>query len=65
MLDERFLMHRYKSTSHAAVAGSVAMGGWFLYQQWGRGVLRWDIMAILTLMAVVKVGAMLYYRRFD
>lgn len=65
MIDERFLMHRLRSTSLAAVVGAVLMGAWSLYNLYGRGIRRWDLMAILGAMAVVKLGAMLYYRRTD
>ncbi|MBN1827088.1 MAG: hypothetical protein JW958_12595 [Candidatus Eisenbacteria bacterium] len=63
MIDERFLMHRLKSTSLAAVVGGVGMGGWALYNLYGRHVMRWDLMIILLAMAIVKIGALLYYRR--
>jgi hypothetical protein len=65
MFDERFVMHRYKSTSHAAVVGAVAMGGWFLYQHYARDTLRLDILVIMLAMAVTKLGSMLYYRLRD
>ena len=31
MTDERYVLHRYKATSHAAVVGAVLLGGFFLY----------------------------------
>lgn len=65
MLDERFARHRYRSTSHAAVVGGVALGGWFLYQYFARDTLRLDILAILAAMAVTKLGSMVYYHFSD
>jgi hypothetical protein len=65
MIDERFLIHRLKSTSLAGVAGGVAMGCWFGYCYFVDGVQRWDLLAILILMAVVKWGAMLYFHKRD
>jgi hypothetical protein len=61
-MDERFVLHRYKSTSHAAVVGGLLLGGWFLYEFYAHRRLRWDIGAILLAMAATKTGALLYYR---
>lgn len=63
MVDERYLMHRLKSTSLAGVVAAVLMGASCLYQFYVHGVLRHDLFWILIIMAAVKLGAMLYYRR--
>lgn len=63
MVDERYLMHRLKSTSLAGIVAAALMGASCLYQFYARGVLRLDLFWILIGMGVVKVGAMLYYRR--
>ena len=65
MIDERFIQHRYKSTSHAAVAGGLMSGGLFLYFYYARHELRWDLGAVLLVMALIKIGAMLYYHAKD
>jgi hypothetical protein len=65
MVDERFLMHRLKSTSLAGVVGGVSLGVWFAYLYWGRHEARWDLFVILLVMGAVKLGAMVYYRRTD
>lgn len=62
-MDERFVMHRYRSTRLAVLVGVVMMGVWFNYEYWANEILRWDLFVIMMAMAVVKVGAMLYYRR--
>ena len=64
-MDERFVLHRYKSTSHAAVVGGVALGGWFLFQYYAHHQFRWDLLVIATAMAVTKVSALLWYRLRD
>ncbi len=64
-MDERFVLHRYKSTSHAAVVGGVALGGWFLYQFYGHHQVRWDLFIILAAMAVTKLSALVWYRLRD
>lgn len=61
-MDERYVLHRYKSTSHAGVVGGVLMGLWFLYENWAHHRLRWDIGAIMLVMALVKIGSLIYYR---
>jgi RimJ/RimL family protein N-acetyltransferase len=39
-MDERFVMHRYRSTRWATAVGVVMMGGWFVYEQVVNDVLR-------------------------
>jgi hypothetical protein len=63
MIDERFILHRYKATSHAAVVAAVLLSFFFLREYYGRGGLRLDLLATLVAMAVTKVAAMVYYRR--
>jgi len=61
-VDERFLFHRYKSTSMAGVAAAFLMGGWFMYELFANDTYRWDYLVILTVMAVVKWVFMIWYR---
>ena len=61
-MDERFFMHRFKSTRLAMVVGLVLMVGWFNYDYFANDVMRWDLFVIVLAMAVTKLGAMLYYR---
>ena len=62
MLDERFVMHRYYSTRIAMIVGVILLAGWFLYENFINGVLRWDLFIILMAIAVTKMGAMVYFR---
>ncbi len=64
-MDERFLMHRLKSTSLAGVTGAVALGVWTLFQFYKNGIFRTDLFVIMSLMAVVKVISMLYLKRHN
>lgn len=64
-MDERFFIHRLKSTSLAGVVCAMSMGGYFLYDQIFNGVLHWDIFYFLNVMAFTKIGAMIYYRKFN
>lgn len=61
-VDERFVMHRYYSTRIAMIVGMILLVGWFLYEQFINGVLRWDLFVIVMVIALTKVGAMIYFR---
>ena len=65
LLDERFVHHRYKSTSHAGMAVALALAGWFLHDQVTAGRIRWDFLGLLGLMAAVKLGFMAWYTLRD
>jgi hypothetical protein len=60
--DERFVMHRLKSTRLAAVVGLFMMLGWFGYEAHVHRVYYWHLVVIVAAMAASKLGAMLYYR---
>jgi hypothetical protein len=62
-MDERYLMHRLKSTSLAGIVGALVLGGWYFYDWLANDLVRRDILAVLMVMAVVKGGAMIYYRK--
>ena len=61
-VDERFIMHRYYSTRIAMIVGMLLLVGWFLYENFVNGILRWDLFVILMAIAVTKLGAMIYFR---
>jgi hypothetical protein len=63
MPDERFIMHRFKSTRFAVLVGTILMFVIFTYHIVKHDVIRWDLFAIMLAMALAKVGAMLYLRR--
>jgi hypothetical protein len=63
MLDERFIMHRFKSTRLAVLAGTVLTFVLFTYYAVVRDEIRWDLFSIIASMAVVKICAMVYYRK--
>lgn len=65
LLDERFVLHRYKSTSHASVAAALVMGGWYLYELYVNRVIRWDFLIIMGVMALVKTVFLVWYRIRD
>jgi hypothetical protein len=63
MVDERFIMHRYKATRLSVAVGVILMAGYFFYEFVAHRLIRWDLFVIMASMAVVKVVAMLYLRR--
>ncbi len=65
MIDERFVLHRYKASSHAAVVAAVLLASFFLWDFYGHGTVRVDLLTTLCAMAIVKVAAMIYYRRTE
>lgn len=65
LFDERFVLHRYKSTSHAGVAVALAIAGWAVHDQVILGRIRWDLLALLGLMVAVKLGFMAWYTLRD
>jgi hypothetical protein len=64
-IDERFLMHRLRSTSLAGVVGGLLASGLFVFQFFARGVARWDLLAVAITIALVKLAGLAYYRLFD
>lgn len=65
VIDERFLMHRLRSTSIGGVAaGTVATLLWF-YRYTVDHQFRWDLLAIPLTMIAVKWTMMIWYRTHD
>jgi hypothetical protein len=64
-VDERFLMHRLRSTSIGGLAGVLLAGVLFLFYLYGRHVIRWDLFAVVLTAAVVKLAVMAWYRLRD
>ena len=58
-MDERFIMHRLRSTRWAAIVGVAMLAVWTVYE------FRWEKLIIMGAMAVAKWAAMLYYRKTD
>ena len=64
-VDERFLMHRLKSTSLAGVVGGVAAVGLFAWRYYVDHVWSWDLFAVALTIVAVKLAALLWYRLTD
>lgn len=63
MLDERFVMHQMKSMKIATRTSSVLMGVSVVDKYVRGGYLDWQLFSIMIIMALVKVGALLYFRK--
>jgi hypothetical protein len=63
--DERFLIHRLKSTSLAGVCGGLVAIGLLTYHYYGHDTWRWDLFAVAATMAAIKLAAMAWYRMTD
>lgn len=64
-VDERFLMHRLRSTSIGGLAAVLLAFAMFLFHLIDRDVIRWDLFAIIATAAVVKIGVLTWYRLTD
>ena len=60
-VDERFLIHRQRSTSIAGVCASLLAIGLFEYNIIFRHVWRWDLLSVGIAFAVVKLALMTWY----
>ena len=62
MFDERFILHRLKSTRFATLVTAVAMGGYVEIEIFLHHIIHWDLVIFLGILAASKVAAMIYYR---
>lgn len=64
-MDERFLEHRRRSTAAAGQVGALVMLCIAEYRLFARHVISWDLLAVITTMAAVKISLMLWYKFHD
>lgn len=63
--DERFLVHRLKSTSLAGVVGGVTAVAIFSWRYYVDHLWSWDLFAVALTIVGVKLAAMAWYRLRD
>ena len=63
--DERFLVHRLKSTSLAGVVGGVTSVSIFAWHYYVDHFWSWDLFAVAATIVGVKLAAMTWYRLRD
>ena len=64
-IDERFWMHRLRSTSIGGLAAVLVAAALFFYQLLGSRIIRWDLFAIVATAAIVKMAVLVWYRVND
>ena len=65
LADERFWVHRQRSTSIAGIVSAVTSICLFYYRYLHDHVVSWDLLAVGLLFVVVKLGLMVYYALTD
>ena len=60
--DERFILHRLKSSRIGLVTGLLAILALLFYNILAHDVISWDLVVIAGSIAVGKIGAMIYFR---
>lgn len=64
-IDERFLMHRLRSTSTAGILTAITALVLFAYRFYIDKIWSWDLAAIVLVNVVVKITLMTWYRFKD
>jgi hypothetical protein len=64
-IDERFLLHRLRSTSTAGIVASVLAILLFEWRYFVNHRLEWDLLAVGVTFVVVKLSVLIYYRLTD
>jgi hypothetical protein len=65
LFDERFLEHRRRSNSVAAVIGAMTAAGLFAYRYYFDHRWSWDLFAVVITIAAVKLALMTWYLLTD
>lgn len=60
-IDERFFRHRQRSTSFAGLAGAWVAMGIVAWRYFTKGVVSWDLLAVVATMGAVKFALMAWY----
>jgi hypothetical protein len=64
-VDERFLDHRRRASSAAGFATLLVAICIFEYRLFASHILSWDLLAVVSTFAVVKIGMFAWYRFND
>jgi hypothetical protein len=62
MADERLLDHARRSTSYAAVAGTLAVFSLLEFHLLVQHLISWDLLILIYTMGATKFAFMLWYR---
>jgi len=64
-IDERFLLHRLRSTSIGGIAGVVLAAAFFFFHFFRDHIVQWELFAVIVTAAVVKIAVLIWYRLND
>lgn len=64
-VDERFLQHRLRATSHAGIAAATLALLLFLYRYVHDATLELDLLAIGAVFVILKYALLFWYRGTD
>lgn len=64
-VDERFLQHRLRATSHAGVACAVVALLLCLFRYYRNGIVSMDLLAVGVTFVILKYVLLFWYRRSD
>ena len=64
-IDERFLMHRQRSTSIGGLSGVLLAALLFFYHLVILDQINWEFFAIVATAAIVKMTVLVWYRLTD
>jgi hypothetical protein len=65
VVDERFLVHRLRSSSAAGIACAMCAALLFAYRYYRDHVMSWDLAAVVLVFIVVKYALFFWFRRTD
>jgi hypothetical protein len=63
--DERFRQHQRRSTSAAAIVGTITLFGLLEYRVLVEHRVPWDLISVIYAMGITKIALMLWYRFRD
>ncbi|HSG27973.1 MAG TPA: hypothetical protein VLA34_05785 [Candidatus Krumholzibacterium sp.] len=63
MSDERFLLHQMRSMKIATRVGAILLGGIVFYRKVFSGYWDVEVIAVMTVMALVKLASLYYFKR--
>jgi hypothetical protein len=64
-LDERFFLHRLRSTSIGGLTAILLAAALFFYHLFTDHAIQWELFAIIATAAVVKLSLLTWYRFND
>lgn len=64
-IDERFRMHRLRSTSIGGICGMLVAAYFFFYHLLAQHIINWELFAVVMTTGLVKIAVVIWYRMHD